>query len=323
LLYFSVPTPFFRNEAGGGRHANCVQGSEKKIYNYTFHTGEEQGAGMGLEKDIEKYFELSGYTKKSAGKAEQAFGEMVKLLNKGKVRSAEKHADGSWHANTWIKKGILLGFRLGRMKNYSIDKFKFYDKHTLPLKPLKQDNAVRVVPGGSSIRNGCYIGRGVICMPPMYINIGAYVDDNSLIDSHALVGSCAQLGKNIHLSAAAQIGGVLEPINSVPVIIEDNVMIGGNSGIYEGTIVLRRAVIGAGCIITGSTPVYDAVKGKIYRKTKDEPLVIPEGAVVVAGSRPLKSKYGTDNNLSVYTPVIIKYRDDKTDAATALEESLR
>ena len=160
-------------------------------------------------------------------------------------------------------------------------------------------------------------------MPPMYINIGAYVDDNSLIDSHALVGSCAQLGKNIHLSAAAQIGGVLEPINSVPVIIEDDVMIGGNSGIYEGTIISRRAVIGAGCIITGSTPVYDSVKGKIYKKTKEEPLVIPEGAVVVAGSRPLNSQYGIDNKLSIYTPVIIKYRDERTDAATALEESLR
>jgi 2,3,4,5-tetrahydropyridine-2-carboxylate N-succinyltransferase len=206
----------------------------------------------------------------------------------------------------------------------SIDKsFRYFDKHTLPLKPLKIKDNTRIVPGGSSIRNGVYIGKGVICMPPMYVNIGAYIDDNTLIDSHALVGSCAQLGKRIHLSAAAQIGGVLEPINSVPVIVEDDVMIGGNCGIYEGTIISRRAVIGAGCIITGSTPVYDAVKGEIYKKTKDQPLIIPEGAVVVAGSRPLKNQFGIDNNLSIYTPVIIKYRDEKTDASTALEESLR
>src|SRR3989304_7238405 len=272
---------------------------------------------MSLDKDIEKYFSIKDLSKKEAEKALTAFAEMVKLLNKGKIRSAEK-INGSWQANLWVKKGILLGFRLGKIKNYSVDKFKFFDKHTLPLKPVKHDDIVRIVPGGSSIRNGCYIGKGVICMPPMYINIGAYVDDNTLIDSHALVGSCAQLGKKIPLPAAAQIGGVLEPINSVPVIVEDEVMIGGNSGLYEGTIVSRRAVIGAGCIITGSTPVYDTVKGKIYRKTKDEPLIIPEGAVVVAGSRPLKSQYGIENELSIYTPVIIKYPDEKTEASTGL-----
>lgn len=277
---------------------------------------------MSLQKDIEGFFSNKELSVKQTAKALEAFGEMVKLLNKGKVRSAEK-SNGAWHANQWVKKGILLGFRLGKIKNFSVEHFKFFDKHSLPLKNIKNNEGVRIVPGGSSIRNGCYVGKGVICMPPMYINIGAYVDDFSLIDSHALVGSCAQLGKNIHLSAAAQIGGVLEPINSVPVIIEDDVMIGGNSGIYEGTIVSRRAVIGAGCIITGSTPVYDSVREKIYRKTKDSPLVIPEGAVVVAGSRPLKSKFGIENNLSVYTPVIIKYRDEKTDAATALEEDLR
>jgi len=277
---------------------------------------------MSLQKDIERYFSNKELNKKDTAKALAAFGEMVNLLNKGEVRSAEKR-EGNWHANEWVKKGILLGFRLGKIENFSVEQFKFYDKHTLPLKSIKRNDGVRIVPGGSSIRNGCYVGKGVICMPPMYINIGAYVDDNSLIDSHALVGSCAQLGKNIHLSAAAQIGGVLEPINSVPVIIEDDVMIGGNCGIYEGTIVSRRAVIGAGCVITGSTPVYDSVKGKIYKKTKDEPLVIPEGAVVVAGSRPLKSEFGIEKSLSIYTPVIIKYRDEKTDAATALEESLR
>ena len=278
---------------------------------------------MNLEKDIEKYYSQSELKAGEKIKALAAFGELVKLLNKGEVRSAEKKG-GEWQANRWVKKGILLGFRLGKIKSMGNSvPLRFYDKDTLPLKPVNVKDGVRIVPGGSSIRTGAYIGKGVICMPPMYVNIGAYVDDNTLIDSHALVGSCAQLGKKIHLSAAAQIGGVLEPINSVPVIIEDEVMIGGNTGIYEGTIVKKRAVIGAGCIITGSTPVYDAVKGRIYRKTKDEPLVIPENAVVVAGSRPLKSEYGIEKELSVYTPVIIKYRDDRTDAATALEESLR
>jgi 2,3,4,5-tetrahydropyridine-2-carboxylate N-succinyltransferase len=278
---------------------------------------------MSLEKDIESLYSKTHLTKKESAKALASFSELVKLLNKGKVRAAEKK-DGVWRANEWVKKGILLGFRSGKLKDASINKdFRYFDKHTLKLKSIKLSDNIREVPGGSAIRNGCYVGKGVICMPPMYINIGAYVDDNTLIDSHALVGSCAQLGKNIHLSAAAQIGGVLEPINSVPVIIEDDVMIGGNAGIYEGTIVLRRAVIGAGCIITGSTPVYDSVKDKIYRKTKDEPLIIPENAVVVAGSRPLKSDYGTAHGISIYTPVIIKYRDERTDAATALEESLR
>ncbi len=278
---------------------------------------------MSLQQDIEKYFALSDFKPKEKSLAMAAFKELVKLLNRGEVRSAEKQ-NGAWIANSWVKKGILLGFRLGKNKNMSIFKqMFFFDKDTIPVKPMTVGDGVRIVPGGSSIRTGAYIAKGVICMPPMYVNIGAYVDENTLIDSHALVGSCAQLGKRIHLSAAAQIGGVLEPVNSVPVIIEDEVMIGGNSGIYEGTIVQKRAVIGAGCIITGSTPVYDTVKGKIYRKTKDEPLVIPENAVVVAGTRPLKNEYGIENDLSVYTPIIIKYRDEKTDAGTALEESLR
>jgi 2,3,4,5-tetrahydropyridine-2-carboxylate N-succinyltransferase len=278
---------------------------------------------MSLQKDIEKLFNETSLTGKKLSKTEQVFKELLNELNKGTVRSAEK-IGGVWQANQWVKKGILLGFRIGKLKDMRIDKsFRYFDKHTLNLKKIKLSDAIREVPGGSSIRDGCYIGKGVICMPPMYINIGAYVDDDTLIDSHALVGSCAQLGKRIHLSAAAQIGGVLEPINSVPVIIEDDVMIGGNCGIYEGTIVLKGAVIGAGCIITGSTPVYDTVKGQIYRKTKDSPLIIPENAVVVAGSRPLKSQYGIENNISVYTPVIIKYRDEKTDASTALESSLR
>ncbi|MCI0449772.1 MAG: 2,3,4,5-tetrahydropyridine-2,6-dicarboxylate N-succinyltransferase [Chlorobi bacterium] len=278
---------------------------------------------MSLDKNIEKLFDSKELSEKDKKRALVAFKEMVKLLNNGKIRSAEKR-NGKWQVNRWVKKGILLGFRIGKLKVMSIDdRFRFFDKHVLPLKPLKLNDNVRMVPGGSSIRSGCYIGKGVICMPPMYINIGAFVDENTLIDSNALVGSCAQLGKKIHLSAAAQIGGVLEPINSLPVIIEDEVMIGGNAGIYEGTIVQRRAVIAAGCIITGSTPVYDTVNGKIYRKTAEEPLIIPEGAVVVAGSRSLKSQYGIENNLSIYTPIIIKYRDEKTDVSTALEESLR
>jgi 2,3,4,5-tetrahydropyridine-2-carboxylate N-succinyltransferase len=278
---------------------------------------------MSLEKDISALYNKKDLSAKDAKKAEEVFKELLKLLNKGKVRSAE-YINGAWQANAWVKRGILLGFRIGKLKDQSINKeFRYFDKHTLMLKHIKLTDNIREVPGGSSIRDGCFVGKGVICMPPMYINIGAYVDDYTLIDSHALVGSCAQLGKHIHLSAAAQIGGVLEPINSVPVIVEDDVMIGGNAGIYEGTIVKRRAVIGAGCVITGSTPVYDTVKGLVYRKTKDEPLVIPENAVVVAGSRPQKSEFGIKNSLSIYTPIIIKYRDEKTDASTALEESLR
>lgn len=278
---------------------------------------------MSLDREIEKLFSKGTLTSKEKIKARSVFKELVSLLNGGKVRAAER-SHGTWKANEWVKKGILLGFRIGKLADMSINRsFRYFDKDTLRLRPIKLSDNVRQVPGGSSVRDGAYIGKGVICMPPMYINIGAYVDDLTLIDSHALVGSCAQLGKRIHLSAAAQVGGVLEPVNSVPVIIEDDVMIGGNCGIYEGTIIQSRAVIGAGCIITGSTPVFDTVRGKVYRKTKDDPLVIPEGAVVVAGSRPLKTEFGIEHDLSVYTPVIIKYRDDRTDASTALEESLR
>lgn len=278
---------------------------------------------MNLKKDIEKLFEIKKFTANQLRKAESVFKELISELNKGIVRAAEKK-NGYWQTNEWVKKGILLGFRIGKLKDISINKnFRFFDKHTLKLKPIEIKNNIRQVPGGSAIRSGTYIAKGVICMPPMYINIGAYIDEDTLIDSHALVGSCAQLGKRIHLSAAAQIGGVLEPVNSIPVIIEDDVMIGGNCGIYEGTIVQKRAVIGAGSIITGSTPLYDTVKGKIYRKTKEEPLIIPENAVVVPGSRPLNTKFGIENNLSIYTPLIIKYRDERTDASTALEESLR
>jgi 2,3,4,5-tetrahydropyridine-2-carboxylate N-succinyltransferase len=278
---------------------------------------------MSIQKDIESLYTRHSLSTKDSKKAEGLFKELIKLLNSGKVRAAEKK-DGSWQVNGWVKKGILLGFRIGKLRDMSVNKnFRYFDKHTLKLKALKLTDNVREVPGGSSIRDGCYIGKGVICMPPMYVNIGAYVGDYTLIDSHALVGSCAQLGKNIHLSAAAQIGGVLEPVNSMPVIVEDDVMIGGNCGIYEGTIISRRAVIGAGCILTGSTPVYDTVKGTVYKKTAENPLIIPENAVVIPGSRALKNEFALDNNLSIYSPIIIKYRDEKTDAATALEYTIR
>ncbi len=252
------------------------------------------------------------------------FYHFKKMLNAGEIRAAEK-TDDSWKVNEWVKKGILIGFRLGKLTDMSIDgRFRFFDKDTYPLKGLGVKDNVRIVPGGTSVRDGCYVSPQTVIMPPAYINVGAYVDSGTLIDSHALVGSCAQLGKNIHLSAAAQIGGVLEPVGAMPVIIEDDVMIGGNCGIYEGTIIKRRAVIGAGVILTGGTPVYDIVTSSVHRRTKDEPLTIPEGAVVVAGSRPIVSNiFAREKNLSLYTPIIIKYRDDKTDASTALEDTLR
>jgi 2,3,4,5-tetrahydropyridine-2-carboxylate N-succinyltransferase len=251
------------------------------------------------------------------------FDEFKHALNKGEVRAAER-LDGGWRVNQWVKRGILLGFRLGRIENFSInDLFRYYDKHTYPLKAITIDDGFRVVPGGSSIRDGCYIGRGVTCMPPMFINVGAYVDSDTMVDSHALVGSCAQIGKRVHLSAGAQIGGVLEPIGEMPVIIEDDVMVGGNCGVYEGAIVRRRAVLAAGTIITGGTPVYDIVRDQVYRKTPESPLEIPEGAVVVPGSRAITRGRGAELGLSLYTPIIVKYRDEKTDASVRLEDYLR
>jgi 2,3,4,5-tetrahydropyridine-2-carboxylate N-succinyltransferase len=223
-----------------------------------------------------------------------------------------------------VKRGILLGFRMGRIENYSINnQFRFYDKDTYPLRRFVATDGIRVVPGGSSIRDGCYIGRGVTCMPPMFVNVGAYVDDGTMIDSHALVGSCAQIGKRVHLSAAAQIGGVLEPIGELPVIIEDDVLVGGNCGVYEGTIVRERVVLASGTILTGGTPVYDLVNDQFYRKTADGPLEIPAGAVVVAGSRAITKGHGPELGLSIYMPIIVKYRDEKTDASVRLEDYLR
>jgi len=266
----------------------------------------------------------AAYNRNKVGENERAlFDEFKESLNAGKIRAAEKTVDG-WQVNQWVKKGILLGFRLGVLIDYSVnDEFRFFDKSTYPLKKITQDDKVRQVPGGSSIRDGSYLASGVVIMPPAYINVGAFVGEGSMVDSHALIGSCAQVGKHVHLSAAAQIGGVLEPVGSMPVIVEDNVLIGGNSGIYDGTIVSKNAVVGAGTILTGSTPVYDLVNEKIFRKTPDGPLVIPEGAVVVQGTRPVNSDFGKEYGLSINTPVIIKYRDAKTSAATALEDALR
>ena len=245
-------------------------------------------------------------------------------LRNGILRSAEKR-EGVWTVNTHVKRVILWAFRAGVLEDVGTNDgvFGFTDKNTIPVQTFNAASGRRIVPGGSSIRDASYIAPGVIVMPPSYVNIGAYVDEGTLIDSHALVGSCAQIGKRVHLSAAVQIGGVLEPTNAVPVVIEDDVMVGGNSGIYEGTIVRRRAVIGTGVILTGSTPVYDLTHGVIFRKTKEHPLEIPENAVVVQGSRPAHGRFAESHGVHIYTPVIVKYRDDKTDAATALENALR
>ena len=277
---------------------------------------------MSLQQDIEKLFEQDVATI-DRNHALQLFNEFKFFLNHGEVRAAES-VKGVWQVNHWVKKGILLGFRLGGLEDFSInDQFRFFDKSTYPLKKLTLGDGVREVPGGSSIRDGAFVARGVVCMPPMYVNVGAYIDENTMVDSHALVGSCAQVGKRVHLSAAAQVGGVLEPIGALPVIIEDDVLVGGNCGIYEGTIVKRGAVIGAGVILTGGTPVYDVVNQKVYRKEGDRPLVVPEYAVVVPGSRALQNEWAQSERLFLSTPIIIKYRDKKTDASTALEESLR
>ncbi len=248
----------------------------------------------------------------------------VQGLNDGTIRSASPQDDGSWQVNQWVKRGILVLFRKGRLIDVSTDEnFQFFDKDSLPTRMLTLADNVRVVPGGSTIRNGAFLGHGVICMPPMYINIGAYVDEGTMVDSHALVGTCAQIGKRVHLSAASQIGGVLEPAGARPVIVEDDVMIGGNCGVYEGVLIRSRAVLGSGVILNASTPVYDLVNQTILRSTAEQPLEIPRGAVVVAGSRAVTSDFGRAHGLSISTPMIVKYRDEKTDAKTALEAALR
>ncbi len=313
---------------------------------------------MSLQDQIESLFARE--SKEYGDEYFRTFDEFKAALNAGEIRAAEPDATSltGWKVNAWVKKGILLGFRIGRIVEMAVApasspaaltrsdqvgppspggrglesnttegtgriNWQFRDKHTYPLRQIPGDRNIRVVPGGSSIRDGCYIGKGVVCMPPMYVNVGAYVDDGTMIDSHALVGSCAQVGKRAHVSAAAQIGGVLEPIGAMPVIIEADVLVGGNCGVYEGTIVGKEAVLAAGTILTGSTPVYDLVRDAVYRREGEKPLMIPPGAVVVPGSRGVTKGRGKDLGISLYTPVIIKYRDEKTDQAVRLEELLR
>jgi 2,3,4,5-tetrahydropyridine-2-carboxylate N-succinyltransferase len=254
--------------------------------------------------------------------ARPLFLEFREALTEGKIRAAEK-IDGRWVVNIWVKHGILLGFRLGELTETSGAGLSFVDKDTFPVRQFSVADRVRIVPGGSSVRMGAYVAPSVICMPPMFINVGAYVDEGTMVDSHALVGSCAQVGKRVHLSAAAQIGGVLEPVNAAPVIIEDDVLVGGNCGVYEGTLVHARAVLGAGTILTRSTPLYDLVRGEVYRATAEAPLEVPEGAVVVPGSRAVTKGAAAELGISLYTPVIVKYRDEKTDRGIELEDWLR
>ncbi|HYL13709.1 MAG TPA: 2,3,4,5-tetrahydropyridine-2,6-dicarboxylate N-succinyltransferase [Terriglobales bacterium] len=255
--------------------------------------------------------------------ARKVFLEFRDALTQGKIRAAEKSGE-HWKVNAWVKQGILLGFRLGELSEMGDGPgLSFVDKDTFPARHFSVADRVRVVPGGSSVRLGAYVAPSVICMPPMFINVGAYVDEGTMIDSHALVGSCAQVGKRVHLSAGAQVGGVLEPINAAPVVIEDDVLVGGNCGIYEGTLVRARAVLGAGTILTRSTPLYDTARGQVYRATPEAPLEVPENAVVVPGARAVSKGKAAEWNLSLYTPVIVKYRDEKTDRGVVLEDFLR
>jgi 2,3,4,5-tetrahydropyridine-2-carboxylate N-succinyltransferase len=279
-------------------------------------------AVAALRAQAEQLFAAGPAADKAAARA--LWAEVRAALNAGQVRAAEPDADSptGWRVNTWVKQAILLGLRHGDMADVS-GAFPFYDKDTLPVRRPGLAAGVRIVPGGSSIREGAYLAKGVICMPPMYINLGAYVDEGTMVDSHALVGSCAQIGKRVHLSAAAQIGGVIEPVGALPVIIEDDVLVGGNTGIYEGTIVKTKAVIAAGVILTGSTPIYDLVNNTIITPAAGSPVVVPAGAVVVPGARTVKKSPGPEWGLSVATPVIVKYRDDKTDARTELESWIR
>ena len=281
-----------------------------------------QPDAVALRTRTEQLFAAGPAADKAAARA--LWGEVRAALNAGQVRAAEPDAASAtgWRVNTWVKQAILLGLRHGDMADVS-GAFPFYDKDTLPVRRPGLAAGVRIVPGGSSIREGAYLAKGVICMPPMYINLGAYVDEGTMVDSHALVGSCAQIGKRVHLSAAAQIGGVIEPVGAMPVIIEDDVLVGGNTGIYEGTIVKTKAVIAAGVVLTGSTPIYDLVRNTIITPAPGSPVVVPAGAVVVPGARTVKKSPGPEWGLSVATPVIVKYRDDKTDARTELESWIR
>jgi 2,3,4,5-tetrahydropyridine-2-carboxylate N-succinyltransferase len=275
-----------------------------------------------LRSEIERFYADSPLSGETAKQARQVFQGFRELLTQGQIRAAEKHGS-HWRVNAWVKQGILLGFRLGELEEISSGALSFVDKDTFPARRFSTGEKIRVVPGGSSVRQGAYVAPGVICMPPMYINVGAYVDEGTLVDSHALVGSCAQIGKRVHLSAAAQIGGVLEPVNASPVIVEDDVLVGGNCGIYEGTQVRSGAVLGAGVILTRATPVYDIVREQVYRSSADAPLIIPESAVVVPGSRAIGKGKAAEWGLALYTPVIVKYRDQKTQSSIELEDLLR
>ena len=260
--------------------------------------------------------------------AEEAVESLLAALERGAVRAAERGDDGVWRAVPWVKRGILLGFRAGRLVDMSVggpggSTLPFFDKHTYPVQGFAADRGVRLVPGGSSVRRGAYLASGVVCMPPMYVNVGAWIGTGTMVDSHALVGSCAQIGERVHLSAAAQIGGVLEPVNAAPVVIEDDVLVGGNCGVYEGTIVRARAVLAAGVVLTRGTPVYDLVHERIIRGDTDRPLEIPSGAVVVPGARRVTNGWGAQQGIALQTPVVVKYRDERTDVATALESWLR
>ena len=275
-----------------------------------------------LEAALARY--TGGVPEGEESAARAAFAELKAALKAGTVRAAERGSDGQWRANAWVKAGILLGFRLGRLGPAATGgPFPFYDKDTYPLRPASASDGIRIVPGGSAIRDGCYVAPGVVCMPPMYINVGAYVDEGPMVDSHALVGSCAQIGRRVHLSAAAQIGGVLEPAGALPVVIEDEVLVGGNCGVYEGTVVRTRAVLAPGTLLTGGTVVFDLVHDRTYRRDGDQPLEIPAGAVVVPGTRPVRSGAGQRAGIALYAPVIVKYRDDKTETSVRLEDLLR
>jgi 2,3,4,5-tetrahydropyridine-2-carboxylate N-succinyltransferase len=280
-----------------------------------------------LKTQIEHYFAAGGAAAGDSA-ALAAFFELRDALESGELRAAEPDVSSplGWRVNAWVKQGILLGFRLGHLEAFG-DRpsfgLTFVDKHTFPARHFAPEDGIRVVIGGSAVRAGAYLARGVVCAPPMYINVGAYVDEGTMVDSHALVGSCAQIGKRVHLSAAAQVGGVLEPVNASPVILEDDVLVGGNCGVYEGTIVRKRAVLAAGTVLTRGTPVYDVVRGEVLRAKGETPLVIPEGAVVVPGARAVNKGKGQEWGLSVYTPVIVKYRDEKTELSLALEDLLR
>jgi 2,3,4,5-tetrahydropyridine-2-carboxylate N-succinyltransferase len=280
---------------------------------------------VSLQTEIESLVAAGAKADRNAARA--AFARLREALSSGSVRAAEPDASSpaGWRVNKWVKQGILLGFKFGDIVDASIDhgRVPFYDKDTLPLKKPGLAAGIRIVPGGSAVRDGAYLAPGVICMPPMYVNIGAYVGEGSMIDSHALVGSCAQVGARVHVSAAAQIGGVIEPVGALPVIVEDDVLVGGNTGIYEGAIVKARAVVAAGTILTGSTPVYDLVRGEVIKPAADRPLVVPEGAVVVPGARAVSAGKGADWHLSLATPVIVKYRDSRTDTRTELEKWIR